>query len=94
MTIPELPLERFAELSAELDAGVSREQVLAEAGLTPEVWAGTQEHWLGKIAAEATRKRFDLTTRYTKAISARRRRSVIRIRRLPQVNYSRNRSIS
>ncbi len=73
MTIPELPLERFAELSAELDAGVSREQVLAEAGLTPEVWAGTQEHWLGKIAAEATRKRFDLTTRYTKAFSARRR---------------------
>jgi hypothetical protein len=72
MPTPELTLERFAELSAELDAGAPRDEVLEAASLSGDEWSAAQEHWLAKMASEAARKRFELTNRYTKAFKARR----------------------
>lgn len=67
-----LELERFAALSAELEAGSSSEEVLAREGLSAEVWTQVQELWLGRMAEEVSRGRFELTNRYNYAFNARR----------------------
>ncbi len=71
--LPPLDLERFAQLSAEIDVGNLREQVLAEGGVSLETWSQAQQWWLSRMAAEATRKRYDLTNRYNAAFLAYRR---------------------
>ena len=71
--LPPLDLERFAQLSAEIDVGNLRDQVLSEGGVSLETWSQAQQWWLSRMAAEATRKRFDLTNRYTAAFLAYRR---------------------
>jgi len=71
--LPPLDLERFAQLSADIDVGNVREQVLAEAGVSLETWLAAQQWWLSRMGAEATRKRYDLTNRYQAAFLAYRR---------------------
>src|SRR5689334_1162696 len=70
---PGIELERFARLSAELDAGAARDGILEREGLSLDAWTAAQEAWLKKLADEASRKRFALTNRYNKAFVARRR---------------------
>lgn len=70
---PILDLERFAALSADIEAGTARDEVIAREGLTVAAWTRAQESWLGKMAEEAGRKRFELTNRYNTAFVAQRR---------------------
>lgn len=70
---PILALERFAALSADIEAGSARDEVIAREGLSIEAWTRAQESWLGKMAEEAARKRFELTNRYNTAFVAQRR---------------------
>src|SRR6478609_1644221 len=63
---PAVELERFAALSAEIEAGAARDEVSVEA------WTGAQEAWLSRMAEETAAKRFDLTNRYNAAFVARR----------------------
>ena len=70
---PILALERFAALSADIEAGGARDEVIAREGLSASAWTRAQESWLGKMAEEAARKRFDLTNRYNTAFVAQRR---------------------
>jgi hypothetical protein len=69
----EVTLERYAEIRAEMEAGVPRDQALARAGLTVEAWTVAQREWLAGMGAEIARGRFDLTNRYTTAFLARQR---------------------
>lgn len=59
-----LPLERYAELSAEIDVTADREAVLAREGIALHAWLGTQEHWLGRFGDEAAHRRFGLAQRH------------------------------
>lgn len=70
---PILAIERFAALSADIEAGAARDEVIAREGLSVEAWTRAQESWLGKMAEEAARKRFELTNRYNTAFVAQRR---------------------
>ncbi len=70
---PILALERFAALSADIESGAPRDEVIGREGLSIEAWTRAQESWLGKMADEAARKRFDLTNRYNSAFVAQRR---------------------
>ena len=70
---PILGLERFAALSADIESGAPRDEVIAREGLSVEAWTRAQESWLGKMADEASRKRFELTNRYNSAFVAQRR---------------------
>jgi hypothetical protein len=77
--LPPLDLERFAQLSAEIDVGNRRDQVLAEAGVSLETWLAAQQWWLSRMGAEATRKRYDLTNRYQAAFLAYRKIAFVRL---------------
>lgn len=59
-----LPLERYAELSAEIDARKNRDQVLAAAGITVQAWLMVQEWWMGQMAREATARVFETSRRF------------------------------
>lgn len=65
-----VPLELFARLSAEIDAGSPAPDVIARENITEDDWAKTQRHWLGRMAEEGQRKRFELTNRYTTVFKA------------------------
>jgi hypothetical protein len=70
---PAIDLERFAALSAELDAGTTREELCKREGISLEDWTRAQETWLARLADDTARKRFELTNRYNDAFVARRR---------------------
>lgn len=61
---PPLALERYAELSAEIDAGTPRDQVLAKAGITLDSWLLVQQAWLGRFGAEAVQRKFETSRRF------------------------------
>ncbi|HTJ84577.1 MAG TPA: hypothetical protein VL400_22815 [Polyangiaceae bacterium] len=69
---PPLSLEHFAELAAELDAGVDEAEALERASVREEAWAEAKAFWLRRMADEAERKRFEITTRYQAVFKARR----------------------
>jgi hypothetical protein len=50
---PPLPLERYAETTAAIDAGVARDQALARIGLSADQWLLVQQYWLWRFGAEA-----------------------------------------
>jgi hypothetical protein len=60
-------LERYAQMRAEMETGSLRDEVLARAGVSPEIWTATQREWLEKMGTELQRSRFELTNRYTRA---------------------------
>ncbi len=59
-----LPLERYAELSAEIDARKNRDVVLTAAGITVEAWLMVQEWWMSQMAREATSRIFETSRRF------------------------------
>lgn len=59
-----MPVERYAELAAEIDVTQDRDAVLGREGLSLEGWLGAQEHWLGRFGDEAAHRRFGLAQRY------------------------------
>lgn len=72
MPLPTLPLERYAELRAEMAAGTPRDAVLRKEGLNAEAWLHAERTWLGKMGREAKRGRFALMNRYVAATRAHR----------------------
>ncbi|AUX43642.1 uncharacterized protein SOCE26_050940 [Sorangium cellulosum] len=66
-------LERYAEMRAEMDTGMLRDEVLARTGLTIDDWIDTQQTWLERMGTELERGRFELTNRYTQAFLERQR---------------------
>lgn len=77
-TPPPLTLERYAEISAELDAGDLRDEVLARAGISVPEWLNAQQYWLGSISAEASQLRYELFHRYSKLFLEARKAAVAR----------------
>jgi len=67
-----LPVERFAALNAEIDAGQPVRDVLEREDISEEAWATTQEHWLSRMAEESERHRFEVTNRYGTVFKAHR----------------------
>ncbi|NUO52334.1 MAG: hypothetical protein HOV80_26075, partial [Polyangiaceae bacterium] len=67
-----IALERYAELSAEIDAGVPEKEILERESITEETWAAAKAFWLKRMADEAARKRFESTTRYQAIFKAKR----------------------
>jgi hypothetical protein len=67
-----IALERYAELSAEIDAGVPEKEILERESITDETWAAAKAFWLKRMADEASRKRFESTTRYQAIFKAKR----------------------
>jgi hypothetical protein len=63
-------LERFAELTARMQAGEKRSDVLASAQVDEEHWEHSQQFWMGKMADEAARNRFALSRRYAALFGA------------------------
>ncbi len=68
-----LKLEKYAAFSAEVDAGSGIEKLLEREGLAREDWSRAQAYWLKRMADEAQRKRFDVTTRYQAHYTANRK---------------------
>lgn len=73
MTIePPLPLEDYASLAAEMDAGFPKEEALERAKLDDDRWLAAQTYWLKRMGDEAERQRFETTTRYRTLFNAKR----------------------
>jgi hypothetical protein len=66
-----IPIEHYARMRAEMDAGVLRDEVLARSGLTAEEWSLTQREWLERMGSELERGRFELSRRYSQAFVVR-----------------------
>ena len=69
---PLLPLERFAALSAEIEAGAPPDAILDREGLSLEQWAAFEAMWRARIEEDIAQGSFDLTNRYNAAFVARR----------------------
>jgi hypothetical protein len=94
---PGLTLERYAELSAELDAGEPRDELLARENIAEADWLNAQQYWLSSMSAEATRLRYELSHRYSSLFLKARKVAVIRRAKKRQVlapNSSREQPLS
>ncbi|MCB9589696.1 MAG: hypothetical protein H6718_30055 [Polyangiaceae bacterium] len=60
-----LSLEKFAVVSARLDAGMPRDGVLKEAGLTQQQWEEELVTWLTHLSDQIQRQNYELYQRYT-----------------------------
>ena len=67
-----LTLDDFAAICASLDAGLPRDDVLAEAGLSADAWEAAQQQWLARLAAEAQQGRLQRSRRYLARLGAER----------------------
>jgi hypothetical protein len=70
---PPLALERYADLSAEIDSGRLRDQVLQQAGITLDAWLIVQQFWLEQMASEARARTFETSRRFQQIYVTRRR---------------------
>jgi hypothetical protein len=68
-----LTLDRYAEIRAEMEAGVLRDDALARAGLSVDEWTAAQHEWLESMSTEIALGRFELTNRYAQAFLERQR---------------------
>jgi hypothetical protein len=73
MTTSSMPIEGYARMRAEMDAGRLRDDVLARAGVSVDDWTVVQRSFLEQMGAELERGRFGLTNRYTQAFVERQR---------------------
>jgi len=63
-----LPLDTIARIRAEIDAGLPKEKVLADAGLSKDTWSAAEAAFMLKLAAEASRGRFDESRKFVSAM--------------------------
>jgi hypothetical protein len=68
-----LSLAEFAHVTAFVDAGLRREDVLKEGGILPADWEHTQETWLARMAQQAGQGRYALYARYTELLNTERK---------------------
>lgn len=60
-----LSLEKFAAVSARLDAGLPKDAVLKEAGLNQQQWEAELFSWLANLSEQIQRHNYELYQRYT-----------------------------
>jgi len=70
---PEIELERFAALCAEVEAGTPLEEVLRVEALSSEVWGESRNAWMERMSREPEATRNALEARYKTAFEARSR---------------------
>ncbi|UQA56273.1 hypothetical protein [Polyangium aurulentum] len=70
---PEIELERFAALCAEVEEGTPLEAVLLAAGLSEEAWSRSRDAWMGRMSSGSDEERVTLESRYRAAFDARQR---------------------
>ncbi len=63
-----LRLEQYAAMTALIDAGRPRDQVLASAGVSRQAWTAAQTHWLTTMAQQARLERFELQHRFNELL--------------------------
>jgi hypothetical protein len=66
---PTSDIERFARLRATMETRQTRDEVLAEEGLTVPQWIAIQRRWLRELAKEAGRGRQRLAKQYAAAFT-------------------------
>lgn len=82
---PKITLERYAELSAELDTGELRDELLARENIAEADWLNAQQYWLQSMGLEATRNRYELAHRYSSLFLKARKAAVTRKAKKRQV---------
>ncbi|TKC99116.1 hypothetical protein [Polyangium fumosum] len=73
MMEPEIELERFAALCAEVEAGTPLEEVLRVEALSAEAWGVSRNAWMERMSREPEATRNALEARYKAAFDARSR---------------------
>jgi hypothetical protein len=68
--LPPLSVELFARLTARIEAGARRDQVLASESVDVARWERTREYWLDRMSHEAESERFGIAHLYGKAFKA------------------------
>lgn len=63
-------LDDFARITARLEGGASRDEVLSDEGLTDTEWLGIQREWLSRMADLACHGRRQLHGRFLERVSA------------------------
>lgn len=63
-------LDDFARITARLETGAPREEVLEDEGLTDVEWLGVQQDWLSRMAGLACHGRRQLHERFLERVSA------------------------
>lgn len=74
-------LEDFAAISAKIDAGVPKDEVLTEAKLSPEAWESAKERWLVELAGQAALGRLAPGRRCAEIVVAERPRASAKARK-------------
>lgn len=76
-----MTLEEFASISAALEAGLPRDEILAEAGFTKAAWESAQERWLATLADQAALGRLADGRRYVELLGAKKPAAAARAKR-------------
>ena len=63
-------LDECAAIAAALNAGLTRDEVLAKAGLSSEEWDAAHERWLARLAASASQGKLRQSRRYLEVFNA------------------------
>ncbi|WP_441286937.1 hypothetical protein ACSRUE_32230 [Sorangium sp. KYC3313] len=68
-------LEELAAVAGALEAGLPRDEVLADAGLSAAAWEAARERWMSRLAAQAARGQLRSSRRYLELVAAQKRRA-------------------
>ncbi|WP_437718076.1 hypothetical protein WMF45_17685 [Sorangium sp. So ce448] len=68
-------LEELAAVAGALEAGLPRDEVLADAGLSAAAWEAERERWMSRLAAQAARGQLRSSRRYLELVAAQKRRA-------------------
>ncbi|WP_437593395.1 hypothetical protein [Sorangium sp. So ce1000] len=74
-------LEELAAVAGALEAGLPRDEVLADAGLSAAAWEAERERWMSRLAAQAARGQLRSSRRYLELVAAQKRRAEEEARR-------------
>ncbi|WP_437802391.1 hypothetical protein [Sorangium sp. So ce693] len=77
-------LEELAAVAGALEAGLPRDEVLAEAGLSAAAWEAARERWMSRLAAQAARGQLRSSRRYLELVAAQKRRAEEKARGAPR----------
>jgi hypothetical protein len=70
---PDIELERFAALCAEVEEGTPLEAVLLAAGVSEQAWSQSRDAWMGRMSSGTDEERVMLEGRYRAAFDTRQR---------------------
>ena len=79
--IRSMRLEELAAVAGALEAGLPRDEVLADAGLSAAAWEVERERWMSRLAAQAAQGQLGTSRRYLELVAAQKRRAEEKARR-------------